>query len=228
MKKLIAVLLLAALLAVPVLATEIDTERTGSITATMEHEGTPVPGGTLTLYKVASLNFICEYTLTEEYAASGISLEEITAETAVALATYTYEQNLSGLTKTIGDDGVVKFEDLEVGLYLLIQWDNAPGYYELSPFVISIPNNENGEQVFDTFCAPKQNPDPTPTEPTEPTQPTEPPTVPPTEPTQPTEPTLPQTGQTNWPIPILAVCGIFLVVAGTVLVARGGKRYEDA
>ena len=52
-------------------------------------------------------------------------------------------------------------------------------------------------------------------EPTEPPKPTEP---------KPTEPSLPQTGQTNWPVPLLAVCGLVLIMMGGVM--RSGKRDE--
>ena len=222
-----AVLLLMAALAIPAAAKTVDMERTGSITATMTHDGRPVPGGTLTLYRVADMHQFDDalFTLTDAYALSEVALDILDPETTVDLAIYTYNHQLPGLTKLIGDDGVVKFEDLEVGLYLLIQWERAPGFYELSPFLMSLPNNEGGVYVYDIDSAPKQNPDPYPTEPSKPTEPTEP-SAKPTEPTQPPSSNLPQTGQTNWPVPVLAVCGCLLVVLGVVVLIREGKRYE--
>ena len=110
-----------------------------------------------------------------------------------------------------------------MGLYLLIQWEPAAGFYELSPYLLSIPKYEDGVYVYDIESAPKQTPDERPTE--EPgTEPgTQPPADKPTEPpVQPGE-KLPQTGLTNWPIPLLAVCGAFRVIVGLVMVAKGRR-----
>ena len=243
MKRLISIAatlaLLMAVLILPAYAESVDMDRKGSITATMAFNGEPVPGGTMTLYRVASLDPFDDvlFHYTEEFAGSGVALDVLDFDTAVDLAAYVYYNQIEGLTQTIGDDGVVKFEDLEVGLYLLIQWDPAEGYYELSPFLISLPNNENGVYVYDTESAPKQTPGERPTEPpteeppTEPPTeepPTEPPTKPPTEPpTEPGRPNLPQTGMTNWPIPILAVCGMFSLIAGLVMVVKGRKADHE-
>ena len=261
MKRLIsiaaALALLMAVLILPAYAENVDMSRRGSITATMAFNGEPVPGGTLTLYRVASLHPFEEdmFHYTAEFAESGVSLDVLDFDTAVELATYVYYNQIQGLTQTIGEDGVVKFEDLDVGLYLLIQWDPVEGYYELSPFLISIPNNENGVYVYDTESAPKQTPDERPTEPPTEEPPTEPPTdEPPTEPstepstdepstepptdrpteppveppTEPDKPNLPQTGLTNWPIPILAVCGMFSLTAGLVMVIKGRKANDES
>lgn len=73
-----------------------------------------------------------------------------------------------------------------------------------------------------------------PTEPTGPSQPTEPtgPSEPtePTGPSQPTEPTTPsggdspQTGQLNWPIPVMAVLGVFCLCLGCFFALKGKKE----
>ena len=233
MKRLIAftgaIALLAAMLAIQVSAMDVDLERKGSITASMIYEGEPVPGGTMTLYRIASLQSLNEelFAYVEEFENCGVALDALDFDTAVELGTYVYENEIEGLTKEIGTDGVVKFEDLEVGLYLMIQWESAEGFYELSPFLIGVPNNEDGTYVYDTESAPKQNTDQRPTEPPaeEPSteEPTEPDTEPPTEPHE----KLPQTGQTNWPVPILAVCGVFSLAAGLVMISRGKENHDE-
>lgn len=268
-KSLILALSLLILLgvSVPVFAAQVDPDRLGSITATMVHDGEPVVCGTLTLYRVAELDLSTDsgFRYTEVYADSGVALDSFGASTAVALATYTYENDIEGETKSINANGVVTFGDLEPGLYLLIQWDAADGFYHLAPFLISVPNNEVGEYVYDVTCAPKQDPIPYPTVPefpscpSEPTWPTcpsepeppttepeppttepeppttepEPPTTLPSEPseepiTQPTEPQLPQTGQNHWPVPVLAVAGLFCIVLGLILMLADRKKHHDA
>ena len=238
MKRLISLsavlVLLMALLVLPAQAETVDMDRKGSITAAMTYQSEPVPGGTLTLYRVASLQLFDEELFHYEGAFEdcGVSLEDLDFDTAVDLASFVYRNGLEGQTRQIDDQGLVKFDDLEVGLYLLIQWEPAPGFYELSPFLISLPNNEDGVYVYDTTSAPKQTPDERPTEPPTEEPPTEPPaeepSEPPTEPpTEPPEPNLPQTGLTNWPIPILAVCGFFSLTAGLVLAAKGRKDHDE-
>lgn len=232
MKRLIAfsaaIVLLAAMLAVPVFA--VDLERKGSITASMTYNDAPVPGGTMTLYRVASLHPDDRdmFHYVQAFKDCGISLDELDFDTAVELATFVYQNELEGLTQKIGKDGVVRFEDLEVGLYLLIQWEAAEGFYELAPYLISIPNNEDGVYVYDIKSAPKQTPDQRPTEPPTEEPPTEHPTEPPTEPPKEPPEHLPQTGMTNWPVPILAVCGVFFVAAGLVMVAKGKEERNES
>ena len=64
-----------------------------------------------------------------------------------------------------------------------------------------------------------------PTIPTNPSTPTEPSSTP-TSPTKPTQPGLPQTGQTNWPVPVLAVAGLLLIVLGWFLCASERKEMD--
>lgn len=238
MKRLVSIFaflaLLMAVLVLPAYAEMVDMERKGSITATMTYLGEPVPGGTLTLYRVASLRPFDEnlFQYEEAFENCGVTLDDLGFDTAVDLATFVYHNDPEGLTRQIDEAGIVRFSDLEVGLYLLVQWEAAPGYYELTPFLISLPNNEDGVYVYDTHCAPKQTPDQRPTEPPTEEPSTEPPTEDTTEPTtepptEPDEPNLPQTGLTNWPVPILAVCGSFCVIIGLVLVVKGRKAHDE-
>lgn len=232
----LAFLLMFGVLLLPVSALALDLNRSGSITATMVHEEKPVPGGTLTIYQVADMDpedgELFHYV--EAYASCSVKLDDLDADTARDLASYTYYNNIQGQTKQIDEDGVVRFDALKPGLYLLIQWDAADGYYELLPFLISVPDYQNGTYIYDIVSAPKQNPLPQPSEPTEPSKPTDPtepskPTTPtqPPQPTEPSEPLLPQTGQTNWPVPILAVSGFFLLFSGLVLVTKDGKCQDE-
>lgn len=224
-------LLLFALLILPAYAADLDPDRAGSITVTMIRDDKPVSGGTLTIYGVARMDSGGKFQYVQEYAACGVSLDEIGPDGATDLAAYTYYNQIQGQTKQIGSDGVVKFEDLMPGQYLLIQWEAAEGFYELSPFLIGIPTCEDGTYIYDIASSPKQAPsEPTqPSEPTKPFQPTEPsePTEPP-KPTEPEGPKLPQTGQTNWPIPLLAVAGIFFVILGAMLITQDVRRHDEA
>ena len=219
----LSVLALLCALTVGVYAAEaLDLSRTGSISITMTYQDAAVPGGSLTLYKVADVTVQNQsdysFRYTEAYAGCDVSLEALHAsETAHALAEYTAAQGISGVKQEIDEEGRILFGELELGLYLLMQEDPAEGYDVVNPFLVSVPGQENGSYVYEVNASPKLNLEPLPTEP--PTEPTDPPPPP---------PDIPQTGQTKWPVPVLLVGGLVLVVLGVWLTATGRKKgYEN-
>lgn len=194
-----------------------DPSRRGSIQVVMHWGDTMVNGGTLMLYRVGAVqeddgNY--SFVPTGDFADWGEVFENIQApELAEELKVYAMSKHLIGQQKTIAEDGQVIFDDLDLGLYLLVQYQAAPGYSEASPFLVSVPRMENGEYQYDVNASPKVELTPEPSEPT----------TPPTEP----DPSLPQTGQLNWPIPILATAGLVLFAAGWVLYSMQKKdSYE--
>ncbi len=113
---------------------------------------------------------------------------------------------------------MIKFENLQTGLYLLVQATPAPGYYPVAPFLVSVPGMEGKEYIYDVNASPKLELEPS-------TPPTTRPTIPPT--TRPTGPSLPQTGMTNWPVPAMAACGVLLVTAGWCVLNSGKKKTNE-
>lgn len=222
---LLGVLVLLSTLILPAGAATIDTSRTGSISASMTDKGRPVSGGSLTIYRVAEVKAIpggYGFQLVEPYTESGVSLEDIaSAGTAEALAEYTRRNRIEGTTQRISRDGTVTFDDLPLGLYLVVQHEPAPGYFPLNPFLVSLPGHEDGQYIYDVNATPKLELDKAPKPPKEPTEPEE------TEPEQPDDDKLPQTGLVNWPVPVMAVGGIFLILLGTHLCAPGKKKHDE-
>ncbi len=212
LRRFLPLFLLISLLTVPVLAHDVpDLSRTGSITVRMHKNETPVPGGTLTAYRVGQIqqndgNYV--FVLTEAFAASGLSLEDPEAQ---ALAAYAAQNGPTGTAQTVSAEGIAKFTQLELGLYLMIQTEPAPGYSPVAPFLVSLPYTREGVYVYDVDAVPKLELEPVPTEPI-----------------KPLEPTLPQTGQLNWPVPVLAVAGLTLLVLGIVLYGKGKKCEKDS
>lgn len=228
LQKRLAALMMAACLTLALTVTAyaheaVDMSRTGSITVTMKYNGNLVPGGKLTLYRVAEVreddgNY--SFALTDEFEESGVSLDvdnmddSALARTASVLADYVSDKGLSGKTVTVDDNGTAAASDLALGLYLVVQTEAASGYNAASPFLVSVPMNENGSYVYDVDATPKlgvlteKEPEPS-------------------KPTTPTEPTLPQTGQLNWPVPVMAALGMSLLLLGIALRSgRKGKPYE--
>lgn len=217
-----ALVLLCALVMSVYAVEALDLSRTGSISITMSYLAEPVPGGTLTLYRVAEVAVENEadysFRYTEAYAGCEASLEALNdSQTAWTLAEYTARNEIAGLKQQIDEEGKIFFGDLELGLYLLVQEDPAEGYDTANPFLVSVPGKENGSYIYEVNASPKLNLEPLPTDP--PTEPTDPPPPP---------PDIPQTGQTKWPVPLLLVGGLLLVVVGVWLAVTGRKKgYEN-
>ena len=216
-KRLAALLLCALLLCctgVTAYAHDVpDLTRQGSINISMHCGDTAVPGGTLTIYRVGDIHEDDgNYSFVPSASFTGCvsSFEDIQSPAlAQKLAGYAKENKIPSRSQEIDQRGKITF-NVEPGLYLLVQEKAAEGYLPASPFLVSVPMNENGSYVYDVDASPKveleEAPLPTPT------------------PT-PKPPTLAQTGQLNWPVPVLAILGLCLFSLGWLM--RFGKKNSD-
>lgn len=213
-----------------------DMNREGTIEITMHRGDTAVGGGTLTLYRVGAVreedgNY--SFQLTDDFAGSDESLEDLqSVALAKKLAQYAKDYTIQGVTKEIGQNGQIVFDNLKLGLYLLVQENAAEGYFAAEPFLVSVPMMEDGQYIYKVNASPKveleketeteketESEEETETE-KETENGTE--TVPSTEtPDEPSE-ELEDTGQLNWPVPVLTMTGLVLFAAGWVL--RFGQR----
>lgn len=205
---LVVMVVALCLTSVPAYAHEVpDASRRGTISVTMAYDGTRVPGGSVTLYRVGDVvsddgNYI--FTLTSECAASGVSLDDLESpEAAQALADWAVSHGLRGVTVPVGDDGVATFTDVALGLYVMVQHDPATGYYAIDPFLIGMPLTEDGSYIYDIDASPKLELEKKPTPP-------------------PTDEDTPETGEPELPIVAVAVCGVAIV--GAALVVRKLRR----
>ncbi len=171
---------------------QIDMSRDGSISINMLYDGKPVAGGTITIYRVAEV--ICvdadyDFKFVNEFVGCGLSLDSLTSPSlAKSLFEVATNKGAEGSRKNIDENGFAKFEDLELGLYLVVQETNAEGYYAFSPFLVTVPTSQNGVYKYDVDASPKVAVEPKPTETTEET------TTPTTE-----ETTAPTTEETTAP-----------------------------
>ena len=205
---LVVMVVALCLTSVPAYAHEVpDASRRGTISVTMAYDGTRVPGGSVTLYRVGDVvsddgNYI--FTLPSECAASGVSLDDLESpEAAQALADWAVSHGLRGVTVPVGDDGVATFTDVALGLYVMVQHDPATGYYAIDPFLIGMPLTEDGSYIYDIDASPKLELEKKPTPP-------------------PTDEDTPETGEPELPIVAVAVCGVAIV--GAALVVRKLRR----
>lgn len=166
-KRLAAVLLLLCLLvsAVPVYAagdTIVDWTKKGTVSVTLKVGEETVSGAELTLYLVAdagSVNSNLSYSYTTDFAGCGIDIKNLNRkEAASELAQYAKDNNLTCLKKQATDaNGTVKFENLPLGLYLVVQTGSVKGFSDCAPFLAAAPYydaNQNG-WLYDVDATPK-------------------------------------------------------------------------
>lgn len=200
---LIAAVLLLCCTSLPVFATPDDFESgTVSLTTT--------PDGKVTIYRVGDIaeddgNY--SFVLTGGYAESGLSLSDIQSPELAEKLAEIAKNDKSGETRTADKDGKVTF-DVAKGLYLLVQTKaGKDGLF--SPFLISMPNYEDGAYTDKVDATPKVSIEKVEE---------------PSKPDKNTDTKLPQTGQLNWPVPVLAFSGLLLFIVGIGL--RRGKEKQ--
>ena len=154
-----------------------DPERTGSITVTLLESASagpaaPVSGGTVALYRVASVAATGDgglaYAACAGFAESGISLADVSAsDLGSRLASWALSDAGSALVSpqaasTPDAEGTVVFANLECGLYLVCQTQASPGHYAVKPFVVALPsgNIDRAGWVYDVSASPKVEPNP--------------------------------------------------------------------
>jgi hypothetical protein len=145
----------------------------GSLDLVMEYGANKIPirGAGLTLYKVAELGVSADgkslsYDITTGPFAGATALsaylEDLTTENnlaaAVLLRDFAATHNIAGTaTRTTGENGVASFGDLEAALYLVAQTGSVGGYYDLNPFLLSVPmgNADGTDWEYNIMSAPK-------------------------------------------------------------------------
>lgn len=138
----------------------IDLDRRGSIKVSLFDTETaaPVPGGELTLYRVASVKLDdgnLSFAYTNGFEDCGIELGDLSeSELAVQLAKRIAD-TAESKTVEVGSAGVAEFTDLELGLYLVLQSTPATDYDRIQPFLVSVPMQENGRYIYHVDALPK-------------------------------------------------------------------------
>lgn len=114
--------------------------------------------------------------------------------------------------KKPGKDGMIHFDQLDAGMYLLLKWNQEePKKLEMLPALVCLPgvDPKTGEWQHTAAVSPKFSwqPDPTPAPA---------PTPAPSD----SNPKLPQTGMVQWPVPVLLIAGLALLVIGYGVLRR--------
>lgn len=145
-------------------STVVDWDKTGSLHITLKNSGEPhqvLHGAVFQLFRVGtavSVEGTLRFRLTDDFAASNISLDDFRAEgLAEHLAAYAQQKGVTGLSASADANGCVRFDALQLGLYLVVQNGSVSGYYNTLPFLISLPieNTDGTGWVYDVEASPK-------------------------------------------------------------------------
>lgn len=204
-------------------------------------------GGELTVYRVAEVqrkNGNLNFEYCGDFDGCAIELGDLTDSTLAGQLQEYLSDNAEGTVREVDANGNVNFDDLELGLYLVVQTKASKGYKPVNSFLVSLPMAEDGEWNYEVDASPKvgaytPEPETPPSPPDKPDKPDKP--VSPGNPDNPVSPGtpdnpvapgspdnpvlpghpdnpvmngLPQTGQLNWPIPVMAVSGMLLFAFG--------------
>lgn len=242
-KRLFALLLVVLTLLCQVTAGALDLNQKGSLELTIQNEkGDGVKNVKVALYRVGTVRtennnlYFDVVEALDETELDGLNAQQ-NQETAALLLETVKELDEGAITAYEGmtdTDGKVRFETLEMGVYLVAQTNWRVNYLEFAPFLAYLPATSADGTEWETAikAVPKveyrpsggdpEEPEviPDPEVPTDPGEPGEPEIVIP-EPDVPT--TLPQTGMLMWPIPLMAMAGLVLFAAGWSLEKKAKK-----
>lgn len=182
---------------------------TGSLTLSFRDGDTAVVGGSVALYRVAELTGDLTYRLTGGFEGSGVDVSDPAATELPAALAAVIPTDVAPRTVEVALDGTAKFDDLPLGLYLVVQTQPAQGYRTFSPFVVCVPTEYEEGWEYDVDASPKMEPDRSVC------------------PEAPVVPDLPKTADEALPagaVGLLSAGGCVLCLAGAALLAR---RRED-
>lgn len=165
----VMVLLMAVLFFMPsrllLAAGSLDPDKDASLTMTLkasDEDGTLAVGAEVTIYMVAEGKYGSggiKFELTDDYKSSKIDIEgKVTQSMIDDLADYTVENDIAGTASVKSDDkGVVTFEGLKSGLYLVMATDLPEGFTSFVPFLYYLPyfSTDLDTWVYDGVAEPK-------------------------------------------------------------------------
>lgn len=115
-------------------------------------------GGELTVYRVAEVqrkngNLSFEYC--GDFDGCAIELGDLTDSTLAGQLQEFLPANAEGIVQAVSNDGNVVFDDLELGLYLVVQTKASNGYKPVNSFLVSLPMAEGGQWNYEVDASPK-------------------------------------------------------------------------
>lgn len=115
-------------------------------------------GGELTVYCVAEVqrkNGNLNFEYCGDFDGCAIELGDLTDSTLAGQLQEYLSDNAEGTVREVDANGNVNFDDLELGLYLVVQTKASKGYKPVNSFLVSLPMAEDGEWNYEVDASPK-------------------------------------------------------------------------
>lgn len=121
-------------------------EQTGQLTIYIGN-----PGGKVTIYRVATskLKFV------NGFDAAGVSLDNLTDSSLPGKLQAAVTSDTVSVSASAGSDGKVYFQNLQMGLYLVVQTQAVSGYEPFASFLVTIPIKDGQNWNYDVDASPK-------------------------------------------------------------------------
>lgn len=145
-------------LTLTVSANTADLTKKGSIEITLKEGTNKIKDAKITLYHIADAkekdnNLVFE--LRSELSSCNVKLDDLTNDN---LENEISKCKIDSTTKYVGvtnSNGIVKFNDLDLGLYLVVQTESVKGYSDIDSFLVAIPKVEDNKWIYNAKAKPK-------------------------------------------------------------------------
>ena len=152
-------LLLVLTCSYTVFAEEYNPDFTGSISVTLtdKKQNEAIVGAELSVYYVATVvmdtdgNLIYNYT--DNFKQFDTLIDNI--ELATKLDVYVSQHSFPSTKITTNIDGTALCNNLPLGLYFIKQTGTVEGFAPCTPFLVTVPNEKDGEYLYDVNASPK-------------------------------------------------------------------------
>lgn len=138
-----------------------DTDKPVSLSMILKTSGDEehyASGAEIEIYKVADCLDTGSFVLTDDYLGLGFDPDsKITQSQIDDLVKFTEEHKISGIKETSDENGLVVFDGLSCGMYLVSAVSLPEGFTSFVPFVYYLPyfDTDSGKWIYDGTAEPK-------------------------------------------------------------------------
>ena len=142
-----------------VFAEEFDPSKIGSISVTLieQKQNEPIVGAELSVYYVATAMLDADGNLIYDYTEDFKQFDTAIDDTSLAekLDTFVSQHSVPSTKMTTNSEGTALCNELPLGLYFVKQTGAVEGFAPCTPFLVTVPNEKNGEYVYEVNASPK-------------------------------------------------------------------------
>lgn len=138
----------------------VDFNEKGSIEITLveKNDNVKIEGAELTIYKVTDAyeenhNLFLKYV--SELSSCNVSLEDLESASVTSNIEKCIPSDYNGISKLTNQDGYVKYDNLDLGLYLIKQTNKVDGFSKIDSFLAMIPKEIDNSWEYNIKATPK-------------------------------------------------------------------------